>query len=96
MAMTRFERRVAGYDRDEAALRRDERNVGRMEREQAIRDREADVYNAARRRRLESQNLTALADPGRYAPQVCGRMRGKCLSSRARTNSRSPSRSASE
>lgn len=71
MAMTRFERRrVDEYDRDEAALRRDERNVGRMEREQAIRDREADVYNAARRRRLESQNLTALADPGRYAPQV--------------------------
>ena len=40
------------------------------EREQVLRQREGDVFAAARQRRLESQNLTALTDPGRYAPQV--------------------------
>lgn len=40
------------------------------EREQMLRGREADVFAAARQRRIDSQRMTALADPGRYAPQV--------------------------
>ena len=40
------------------------------EREQVLRGREADVFSAARQRRLDSQRMTAIADPGRYAPSV--------------------------
>ena len=40
------------------------------EREQVLRQREGDVFAAARQRRLDSQRMTALTDPGRYAPQV--------------------------
>ena len=40
------------------------------EREQVLREREGDVFADARNRRLASQNMTALTDPGRYAPQV--------------------------
>lgn len=40
------------------------------EREQVLRAREGDVFEAARQRRLDSQRMTAIADPGRYAPSV--------------------------
>lgn len=36
--------------------------------EQATRNREADVFNAARRRRMESHDLTVMADPNRFSP----------------------------
>ena len=41
-----------------------------MEKEQAALDRQGDAFLSARQRRLASQNMTALTDPGRYAPQV--------------------------
>lgn len=39
-----------------------------MERESVLRTAEADVYNKARQRRIDSQRLVAIADPGRFSP----------------------------
>lgn len=39
-----------------------------MERESVLRTAEADVFNKARQRRIDSQRLVAIADPGRFSP----------------------------
>lgn len=67
MALSPIERETIAMDNDKRRLAAAAKRVDYAEREQDIRDREADVYDRARERRLRSQNLAALADPGRYA-----------------------------
>ncbi len=66
--MTRFERKVAGYDRDEANRRREGRLADHMEGEQAQLDRQAAARMSARERRLAENAMIAKSDPGRFSP----------------------------
>lgn len=70
MALSRAEQELAARKHDDAYLRTLNRKADFMEKEQAALDRQGDAFLSARQRRLASQNMTALTDPGRYAPQV--------------------------
>ena len=70
MALSKMEQELAARKRDTAYLGTLNRKADFMEKEQAALDRQGDAFLSARQRRLASQNMTALTDPGRYAPQV--------------------------
>lgn len=70
MALSRAEQELAARKHDDAYLRTLNRKADFMEKEQAALNRQGDAFLSARQRRLASQNMTALTDPGRYAPQV--------------------------
>ena len=70
MALSRAEQELAARKHDDAYLRTLNRKADFMEKEQEALDRQGDAFLSARQRRLASQNMTALTDPGRYAPQV--------------------------
>lgn len=70
MALSKMEQELAARERDTAYLGTLNRKSDFMEKEQEALDRQGDVFAAARQRRLDSQRMTAIADPGRYAPSV--------------------------
>ena len=70
MALSRAEQELAARKHDDAYLRTLNRKADFMEKEQEALDRQGDAFLSARQRRLASQNMTALTDPGRYAPKV--------------------------
>lgn len=70
MALSKIEQELAARKRDTAYLGTLNRKADFMEKEQEALDRQGDAFLSARQRRLASQNMTALTDPGRYAPQV--------------------------
>lgn len=70
MALSLIEQELAARKRDTAYIGTLNRKADFMEKEQEALDRQGDAFLSARQRRLASQNMTALTDPGRYAPQV--------------------------
>ena len=70
MALSRAEQELAARKHDDAYLRTLNRKADFMEKEQEALARQGDAFLSARQRRLASQNMTALTDPGRYAPKV--------------------------